>query len=108
MNTAYLADLNWLRILAGAAGYFILGSIWYAPLFGKKWVAYQRSGGHHDRIVYPYVFYYDGPCNFGEQARPDRSCVRHKMGCVYRAVIFGYGHQHYLSLYQKTSGLAPD
>jgi hypothetical protein len=42
MNTAFLSDLNWLHVLAGAAGYFILGSIWYAPLFGKKWVAYQQ------------------------------------------------------------------
>jgi hypothetical protein len=36
-------DLNWLAILAGAFGYFLLGALWYSPvLFVKKWIAYLK------------------------------------------------------------------
>ena len=35
-----LSHLNYLAVLAGAAGYFVLGALWYSPvLFSKKWVA---------------------------------------------------------------------
>jgi len=34
-------DLNWLAIIVGALGYFVLGALWYSPvLFVKKWIAY--------------------------------------------------------------------
>lgn len=42
MDTTIFSNLNWLHILVAALAYFALGSIWYAPLFGKKWVAYQN------------------------------------------------------------------
>jgi hypothetical protein len=35
-------DFNWLAVLAGAVGYFILGAIWYSFLFQKKWIAYNN------------------------------------------------------------------
>lgn len=30
-------DLNWLAILAATASSFVLGGIWYGPLFKKAW-----------------------------------------------------------------------
>lgn len=34
-----LATLNWLAIVLATASAFILGGIWYGPIFGKKWMA---------------------------------------------------------------------
>lgn len=42
MDTSFFSDLNWLHILVAAIAYFMLGAIWYSPLFGKQWVAYQK------------------------------------------------------------------
>ncbi len=41
MDTTVLSNLNWLHVLVAAIAYFMLGAVWYSPLFGKKWVAYQ-------------------------------------------------------------------
>ena len=30
-------DLNWLAVLAAAASTFVLGGIWYGPLFKRAW-----------------------------------------------------------------------
>lgn len=35
-------DLNWLAVLAAAASAFVLGGLWYGPLFGRAW---QRAAG---------------------------------------------------------------
>jgi hypothetical protein len=45
-----LGDLDWLAILAGTVAMFIVGWLWYGPLFGKKWgtangVDMSASGG---------------------------------------------------------------
>jgi hypothetical protein len=41
MNTEFLDDINWIAVLVGALGYFMLGAIWYSPVgFGKKWIRY--------------------------------------------------------------------
>ena len=32
-------ELNWIAILVAAVSSFMLGGIWYGPLFGKKWMA---------------------------------------------------------------------
>lgn len=38
-----LSAINWLAVIVGAAIYFVLGALWYAPfLFGRAW---QRSIG---------------------------------------------------------------
>jgi len=34
-----LLDVNWLAVLIGALAGFVVGSIWYGPVFGKKWMA---------------------------------------------------------------------
>ena len=33
-------ELNWLAIIVAAVSAFVLGGIWYGPLFGKKWMAH--------------------------------------------------------------------
>jgi len=31
------SSINWLAVLVAAVAFFILGALWYGPLFGKKW-----------------------------------------------------------------------
>ncbi|MGH2488253.1 MAG: DUF1761 domain-containing protein [Candidatus Limnocylindria bacterium] len=43
MSVDMLGQLNWLAIIVGAAIYFVLGAVWYAPpVLGRAW---QRSIG---------------------------------------------------------------
>ena len=34
-----LSGLNWLAILVATVAAFVLGGLWYGPLFGKAWMA---------------------------------------------------------------------
>ena len=34
-------DINWIAVLIGAVGYFMLGALWYSFLFQKQWITYQ-------------------------------------------------------------------
>ena len=34
-----LSELHWLAILGATVAAFVLGGIWYGPLFGKAWMA---------------------------------------------------------------------
>ena len=38
MDTNLIFEINWLAVLIASVGYFAIGAIWYAPLFGKSWV----------------------------------------------------------------------
>src|SRR5438309_1250903 len=42
MDASNFSNLNWLHVLVAALGYFVLGALWYSPLFGKRWVAYHQ------------------------------------------------------------------
>lgn len=43
MDTSIFSELNWLAILCGALGYFILGALWYSKaLFANKWLAFVK------------------------------------------------------------------
>ncbi len=42
MNTTIFSNINWLAVLVAAIAYFALGALWYSPLFGKKWIEYQK------------------------------------------------------------------
>lgn len=33
-----LLDVNWLAVIGAAVCGFIVGGIWYGPIFGKKWM----------------------------------------------------------------------
>lgn len=42
MDTTIFSNINWLAVLVAAIAYFVLGALWYSPLFGKKWIQYQK------------------------------------------------------------------
>lgn len=39
MSFDVLGEVNWLAILVAAIAWFIIGALWYGPLFGKAWMA---------------------------------------------------------------------
>ncbi len=48
-----LANINWIAALVAAVSAFVLGGIWYGPIFGKKWQGFMglsdddiQSKGH--------------------------------------------------------------
>ena len=41
MITEVFKEINWVAVLVGTIGYFMLGAIWYSFLFKNKWIAYQ-------------------------------------------------------------------
>lgn len=51
-----MATVNWLAVLAAAAASFVLGGLWYGPLFGGTWMRVsgvteeQLGGGGAGRI----------------------------------------------------------
>jgi Protein of unknown function (DUF1761) len=38
----HISDINWLAVVVAAASSFVVGFLWYGPLFGKPWM--QDSG----------------------------------------------------------------
>lgn len=34
-----ISELNWMAVVASALSAFLLGALWYGPLFGKAWQA---------------------------------------------------------------------
>ncbi len=46
---AHLGDLNWLAVVAAAVSSFIVGGLWYGPLFGKVWM--QASGNTEEKAA---------------------------------------------------------
>ena len=51
-----LGSINWLAVVASAVSAFVLGGIWYGPIFGKAWQRLegisdeQMQGGHMPMI----------------------------------------------------------
>src|SRR5215212_2901801 len=35
-------EINWIAVLVGTIGYFMLGAIWYSFLFKNQWIAYNK------------------------------------------------------------------
>lgn len=33
-------EMNWIAVVAAGVSAFVLGGVWYGPLFGKKWAGY--------------------------------------------------------------------
>lgn len=49
--------VNWWAVLLAALGYFILGAVWFTPLFGRAWdaaIGYDRS---QSRGRFPVSYY---------------------------------------------------
>ncbi|HKP24103.1 MAG TPA: DUF1761 domain-containing protein [Dongiaceae bacterium] len=55
-------DINWLAVLVAAVVTFVLGGVWYGPLFGRAWRAAEGQSepqpGHqkHPAIVFGLSF----------------------------------------------------
>jgi hypothetical protein len=43
-----MGEINLLAVLLGALAFFVIGAIWYGPLFGKAW---RTEMGHSDEAV---------------------------------------------------------
>lgn len=54
-----VSELNWLAIVLATLAYFILGAIWFTPLFGKAYDAALESKRTKDQKWPP--IYYVGP-----------------------------------------------
>ncbi len=48
-------DVNWLAVLAAGAAWWVLGSIWYTVLFGKKWAVLTGVGDNPTGNM-PFIF----------------------------------------------------
>jgi hypothetical protein len=54
-----IGELNWLAIIVATLGYYILGAIWFTPLFGK---AYDKATGVQRKKGQKWsTIYYVGP-----------------------------------------------
>jgi len=50
-----IESVNWLAVLAAALAYFVLGGIWFSPLFGKQYdkaLGFERSKGQKWGALY--------------------------------------------------------
>ena len=50
-------EVNWIAVIAAAASAFVLGGIWYGPLFGKKWLAYNGMTEEDVQSGHPAMIY---------------------------------------------------
>ncbi len=47
-----MGPVNWLAVVLGAVAFFVVGALWYGPLFGKVW---QREACPGERPQGPVV-----------------------------------------------------
>lgn len=50
-----LSTVPWLGVVVGALAYFILGALWFTPLFGRAYdraVGFDRPAGHRFPLIY--------------------------------------------------------
>ena len=50
-----IGEINWLAVIVAALAYYILGAIWFTPLFGRAWdtsIGFQRPKGHRFPPIY--------------------------------------------------------
>lgn len=50
-----LAQLDWLAVALATIAYYLLGAIWFTPLFGKTWdraIGYDRAPGSRFGAAY--------------------------------------------------------
>jgi hypothetical protein len=49
------AAINWFAVAVGAVAYFLLGAIWFTPLFGRAWdvaIGHERVKGERFPPIY--------------------------------------------------------
>lgn len=50
-----LTDVDWLAVALATLAYYLLGAVWFTPLFGKAWdrsIGYERQRGHRFGVSY--------------------------------------------------------
>lgn len=50
-----VVGINWLAVVAGTLSYYLLGAIWFSPLFGRAWdtsIGFQRPKGYRFPPIY--------------------------------------------------------
>lgn len=50
-----LGEVNWLAVLLATLVYYVLGALWFTPLFGRAWdrsVGFTRPRGHRFPALY--------------------------------------------------------
>ena len=58
-------DINWLAVLVAAVVTFVLGGVWYGPLFGKVWrTAEGQAEPQPGRQKHPALVYGLSPRSF--------------------------------------------
>jgi len=51
-------EINWLAVLAAAVVTFVLGGVWYGPLFGRVWrTAEGQAEPQPERQKHPAIVY---------------------------------------------------
>jgi hypothetical protein len=50
-------DINWLAVLVAAVVTFVLGGVWYGPLFEKVWRAAEGKADPHPGQKHPAIVY---------------------------------------------------
>ena len=50
MISEIFKDFNWIAIIVGTLGYFMLGAIWYSFLFKNQWIAYNKIEINHEDV----------------------------------------------------------
>ncbi|MBA3404988.1 MAG: DUF1761 domain-containing protein [Gemmatimonadaceae bacterium] len=48
-------DISWLAVIVATLAYYILGAIWFTPLFGRAWdtaIGFRRPKGHRFPPIY--------------------------------------------------------
>lgn len=49
------AQLNWFAVVLATIAYYVLGAVWFTPLFGKTWdrsIGYERVAGSRFSAAY--------------------------------------------------------
>jgi hypothetical protein len=44
-----MAAINWIAVVVAAAATFVLGGLWYGPLFGRRWM--EVSGMTEEQVA---------------------------------------------------------
>lgn len=50
-------EVSWIGVIVAAVSAFVLGGVWYGPLFGKKWMAYNGMSEEDAKAGNPVIIF---------------------------------------------------